>query len=189
MDTNAFTAGIEHGGLTTSAEVRMLICWLLDCVKQPVQMSVLNRALQLDGLVNYFELAHGVADLLSTGHIVETMHDSGHEPPLALTDLGRRTARTFEKKIPLNVREKSLPALREILRLEKNERENSVKIEKQETGWRLSLQIADVKSDLLTLSLYVPTEDMCISMRDRFLSDPARLYTTVVDYLNGKKPG
>jgi len=112
MSNDAFTAGIEHGGLTTDYEVRILICWLLSKVDRPVTMGKLNEALQQDALVNYFELARGTGYLLSTGHIVEGEHGEREEAPLVITPLGRETGETLERSLPLTVREKSLAALR-----------------------------------------------------------------------------
>jgi len=89
MSSETFTAGIEHGGLTTNHEIRMLICWLLYRVQTPVSMPVINAALQRDALVNYFALARGVSDLLASGHIVEEEHAEDVSAPLSLTFVTR----------------------------------------------------------------------------------------------------
>jgi len=182
---SAITAGIEHGGLTTNHEIRMLICWLLDQVKAAVPMAQLNEALRRDELVNYFALARGVSDLLSSGHIVEGEHAQREEAPLVLTQLGRDTAQTFERDIPLNVREKSLAALRAVLQRERAERENTVKIEETPDGCRMSMQISDISNDLLDLTLYVPSLDAADRMRETFLEDPGALYRLIVRHLGG----
>lgn len=186
MANEAFTAGIEHGGLTTDYEVRILICWLLFKVGQPVTMGKLNEALQQDALVNYFELARGTGNLLRTGHIREDEHEERKEAPLILTPLGRETAETLERALPLTVREKSLAALTAVIKRERMERENAVTIEKRPDGYFMKMQISDVASDLLDMSLYVPTEEICKKMRERFLSDPAALYRVIVTHLAGE---
>jgi len=185
MSNDAFTAGIEHGGLTTDYEVRILICWLLSKVDRPVTMGKLNEALQQDALVNYFELARGTGNLLSTGHIVEGEHGEREEAPLVITPLGRETGETLERSLPLTVREKSLAALTYVLKRERMERENAVTIEKRPDGCIMHMQISDISSDLLNLSMYVPTEEMCEQMREKFLNDPAALYRVIVTHLAG----
>ncbi len=186
MASETFTAGIEHGGLTTNHEILMLICWLLYKVGAPVSMPTLNEALQRDALVNYFALARAVSDLLASGHLVEEEHEPGAAAPLSLTKLGRDTAITFERDIPLNVREKSLAALKSLLVRRRSEKENAAEVQETPDGYRLSVRIADVGSDLLSMSVYVPTEEMGERMRDRFLDDPGALYRVILEYLNGK---
>jgi hypothetical protein len=186
MSSETFTAGIEHGGLTTNHEIRMLICWLLYKVQTPVSMPLINEALQRDALVNYFALTRGVSDLLASGHLVEEEHPENASAPLSLTQLGIDTATTFERDIPLNVREKSLAALRAVLLRHRAERENTAEVTPTPDGCRLTLQIADVKSDLLDLSMYVPSVDLGDRMRDTFLDDPSALYRLIVEYLSGK---
>lgn len=182
----AFTAGIEHGGLTTDYEVRILVCWLLHKVRTPATMTQLNEALQQDALVNYFELARAISQLLSTGHLKEAEHPKGTEAPLILTAIGAETGETFERSLPLSVREKSIAALETVLKRARSERENAVRIAKTSDGYRMTIQIADVKSDLLFLTFYVPTQELCDRMRERFLDDPSALYRVIADYLSGK---
>jgi hypothetical protein len=185
MAHEAFTAGVGFGGLTTDYEIRMLVCWLLYQIQVPVKMSQLNAALQRDALVNYFELAMATGNLLSTGHIKEAKHPEKTEPPLLLTPLGEQMALTFEKNLPLSLREKSLAALRQVLARERFEKENVVEIAKTDGGYRMTLQISDTPNDLMDLTLYVPTEELCSIMKDRFLNDPGALYRVVADYLTG----
>ncbi|MEG2175093.1 MAG: DUF4364 family protein [Oscillospiraceae bacterium] len=187
MDQDVFTAGIERGGLTTDYEVRMLICWLLYKIKSPVTLTQLNFALQQDGLVNYFALTRAVSQLLTSGHLVSTRQEPDHEPPMTVTDLGLRTAMTFEKNLPLTVRQKALSAARECLLRERLEKENHVSIEPTTDGWRIALTITDVSADLLSMSLYVPTRELCEAMKHRFLSDPTTLYRACLGALMGEE--
>lgn len=178
MENNVFTEGIEHGGLTTSFEVRMLVCWLLNKSKASINRTLLNEALASYALVNYFELSRAISDLKNTGHILED-----NKGILKLTDLGKETAETFGSKAPFSVREKALFSLENILRKQAYARENQVTIEKREDGYYLNLQIADIKNDLLKLVLFVPNEEIAYKMREKFLNDPAEFYTYISKYL------
>ncbi|MEG1850372.1 MAG: DUF4364 family protein, partial [Oscillospiraceae bacterium] len=170
--------------MTTDYEIRMLVCWLLHKIKSPVTMTQLNYALQLDGLVNYFELTRAVNQLMTSGHLLELpAGDENLEHPMTITELGLKTALTFERSIPLTVREKSLASLQQSLLRERLEKENKVAIEPTEDGYRLTLTITDVSADLLTVSMYVPAAEMCETMKKRFLSDPTVLYRAVLTAL------
>ena len=56
MELDATTAGVERGGLANMAEIRILICYVLDSVKEPVPATRLSELLHYNGLANYFEV-------------------------------------------------------------------------------------------------------------------------------------
>ena len=64
MAGNAFTAGVKPGGLTTSTEIRILLCYLIQHAGTPLSQGELETALLGEELVNYFELASNLSDLL-----------------------------------------------------------------------------------------------------------------------------
>ena len=43
----------------------------------------------------------------------------------------------------------------------------------------------DLPAELLSLSMYVPTEELCEAMKRRFLRDPTELYRAVLAALTG----
>ena len=108
MNYEVFTAGIESGGLTTDFEIRILVCWLFWKLKSPLSLTRLNILLQQKGLVNYFELTRSVSQLILSGHLSKQQTEDEEEDLLALSELGRQTAQTFENSLPLSVREKAM---------------------------------------------------------------------------------
>lgn len=60
---NAFTAGIQPGGLTNDFEVQVFVCYLLMHIGSPVSFSQLGEIVQTDGMVNYFEFASAISHL------------------------------------------------------------------------------------------------------------------------------
>ena len=184
LQNNAFTAGIDPGGLTNDYEIKILVCYILEKIKRHMTFSEINYILQSEGLANYFEYAEAISELLSSGHIVDISQGEG-EQRFRLSDLGVKTARTFEKNIPLSVREKSMRAAEEYYLRQRIEKENQVKIEKVSDGYRLSLCISDIGSDLLNLSLFVPTEKECEQIKKRFLCDPTIFYRGIIALVTG----
>ena len=71
--------------------------------------------------------------------------------------------------------------------LERFERENLAEITETEDGFCLTLAIRDVGNDLLRLSLYAPTREVCETMRGNFVSDPTVVYRAVLASLMGEK--
>ena len=55
----------------------------------------------------------------------------------------------------------------------------------KEDGWQISLTIPDIGSDLLSLSIFMPTRRECEAIRRRFLNDPMLVYKGVFALLTG----
>ena len=69
LDLNAFTAGVEPGGLTHGYEIKILVCYLLEQIGTGMTFTQISDALLHRSLVNYFELANALSDLAESGHL------------------------------------------------------------------------------------------------------------------------
>lgn len=183
MEYNAFTEGVRPGSVTTSHEVMILICYLLDRAGQPVTFQELNAALQSQELVNYFQFAETMESLRRSGHIRQ--EECRGEQGFVLTPLGEQAAGTLEADLPPAVRERAGGALERILTLKRRQRENRVEITEAPDGWQISLTIPDIGSDLLSLTIFMPTRRECEAIRRRFLNDPMLTYKGVFALLTG----
>lgn len=107
LDLNAFTAGVEPGGLTHGYEIKILVCYLLGQIGTGMTFTQISDALLHRGLVNYFELANALSDLTESGHLTcEDCAGRQEDTSYHLTDLGRQTACTFSGTLPVSVRER-----------------------------------------------------------------------------------
>lgn len=183
MEYNAFTEGVRLGSVTTSHEVMMLICYLVDQAGQPVSFQELNAALQGQELVNYFQFAETMESLRRSGHLVPWEYQG--EQCFVLSEMGKSVSSTFERDLPPAVRERAAGALERILTLVRRQRENRVEIAEAEDGWQISLTIPDIGSDLLSLTIFMPTRRECEAIRRRFLNDPMLVYKGVFALLTG----
>jgi len=183
MESNVFTEGVRPGSVTTSHEVMILICYLMDQAGQPVSFQELGAALQGQELVNYFQFADTMESLRRSGHILPQEYHG--EPCFVLTPQGREISSAFEDKLPPAVRERAAGALERVLTLMRRQRENRVEIHRVEDGWTVSLTIPDIGSDLLSLSIFMPTQKECEAIRRRFLNDPMLVYKGVFALLTG----
>ena len=102
MAGNAFTAGVKPGGLTTSTEIRILLCYLIQHAGTPLSQGELETALLGEELVNYFELASNLSDLLEQGFVREengryTILPAGADIAEALADDVPRSVRDAQR--------------------------------------------------------------------------------------------
>ena len=184
MDFNAFVGGIAPGGLTNDFEVKILICFLLKKIEQPLSFDQINEILQKTGFVNYFEFVEAISELQKTAHIQPITTEDGEEV-FELTEIGGATAQTFNHTLPLTVREKTVEAARELIQMQKQLEEIEVRYRQVADGFILSVKMKDIGSDLMNLDVFMPTEDECIEIRERIYADPLLLYQTLLSVMLG----
>ena len=178
-----FRAGVEPGGLTTDYEIKILICHVLKHIERPMPVSALIELFVGEGIGNYFEAASAAAALVKSGHIA--IGGCEGEKCYTLTDLGESAAGTFEKTLPLSVREKAVDAANRYFIRRERRAHNKAEVQKADDGYLLTLTSTDVGSDLLKLTILLPDEETCGRIRERFLDDPIVVYKGVVASLTG----
>ena len=104
MAGNAFTAGVKPGGLTTSTEIRILLCYLIQHAGTPLSQGELETALLGEELVNYFELASNLSDLLEQGFVRE---ENGR---YTILPAGADIAEALADDVPRSVRDAAVRA-------------------------------------------------------------------------------
>ncbi len=191
MNFNAFVGGIEPGGLTNDFEVKILICFLLKKIEQPLSFDQVNEILQKTGFVNYFEFVEAVSELQKTEHVLLTLDENGQEI-FSLSEIGEAMAQTFHHTLPLTVREKTVESARALIQMQKQLEETEVSYHTVDDGYILTMKLKDIGSDLMNLSVFVPSEDECVEIRERIYADPLLLYKTLLavmmgDYQEGKQ--
>ncbi len=182
--SDVFRAGVEPGGLTTDYELKMLICYILYHIDRPMPVGALIEVFVEEGIGNYFETASAASNLVKNGHLaIETSENN--QRCYVVTPLGASAAETFEKDLPLSVRDKALEAAQRYFIMQERRAQNTTEIKKVEDGYLLILTIKDVGSDLLKLTILLPDLTSCEQIKERFLSDPIVVYKGVVALLTG----
>ena len=52
LEYDAFDEGIEPGGLRSRNEIKVLVCYLLKSIEQPISKQLINELLQENSLAN-----------------------------------------------------------------------------------------------------------------------------------------
>ncbi len=183
-EKDAITEGIRLGGPTKSYEVNLLICYVLDQVDAPLSFFQLNEALQRENLVNYFEFARAIADLEEKGNVITQETDSNIRL-YSLSDTGKAAAKTLETTLPFSVRERAVRAAEKVARHARRERQNAVTMEKTTDGYNLTLTMQDIGSDLMSVSLFLPTVNACEQVKEKFIEDPEGIYRSIWEIFLG----
>lgn len=101
---DAFTAGVRPGGLTSSTEIRLLLCYLVKNAG-PLTQQEIEDALVEEALVNYFEIGSCLDDIARQKLV--TWQDGRY----SITDNGRKVAQELAYDLPRSVRERAVAAV------------------------------------------------------------------------------
>ena len=76
-------------------------------------------------------------------------------------------------------------AARHYFVMKRRRAQNTVTVKRVQDGYLMTLTIADVGSDLLSMTILLPDEQSCDLVKRRFLNDPVVIYKGVVALLTG----
>lgn len=176
MASDAFLAGVKPGGLTSSTEIGILLCYLIKATA-PLSRQALEDALMGEQLVNYFELAGGLADLVDQGLAIE--NSDGY----IITEKGETVADTLADDLPRSVRES---AVRAVIRTQmhlRNAAQNKAEIERTADGYLVHCSISDMGSEIFRLSLSMPDLLTAELIKERFIDCGSDIFTMVLTTL------
>lgn len=175
-----FSDGVEPGGLRTSQEIKILVCYMLLGAGEPMPRQAMLDIISGNGMANFFETGSAIDELVRLGHVTEGGGDT-----LSLTDTGRQVADTLSGMIPYTLRERSVRSALQLLTRIRRERENTVTIEKLPHGCNVTCSIDDDEHPLLSFTLRVADDLQAQMIRENFLNDPVLLYRSLLAILSG----
>ena len=176
---DAFSVGVEFGGLVDTSQIKSLIGYLLRETDAPLSADSLRRVLTEQGLANYFDVSEAIAELVRTG-IVEQQIESDRDM-LVLTQRGRIAMPELEKDVPKSVREKALAAMLLQTVRERNAQQTHIDVEPSGDGFQVTFRIDDTLGDsLLRVHVYAADLVQVERMKTNFLKDPAKFYSGIL---------
>lgn len=187
IDFDALFAGIEPGGMTDVYEIKILICYLLYAVKEPLSKEQMDTVLQGNHLVNYFSYSAAYQELLKSGHI--TLEEKDGQKIIVLNQFGRDTALLLKSSLPLSVKDKVVSAGMEILAEMRRDKERETRLEQVENGYIVRLILRDGDLELLNIGLFAPDTEQAEIIRAQFMENTADVYKGIISLLIRDKQG
>lgn len=180
MRQDAFTGGVEPGGLWNQNDIRILLCYILSSVDGPLSGEDISQIVQGKALANYFEVGDALASLVRQGNV-----QKDEEGLYTVTDTGREIAGSLDATLPLSVRDKALEAAVRLMAEARARRENRVELQETETGYQVTCCVSGGKMDLMKISLYVPDRAQAEMVERNFYRDPAGVYKLLLSAMTG----
>ncbi len=172
---DAFTAGIQNGGLRSVISINMLVCYIIANINGKVTSQTITEAMAEGMIANHFEITEAIARMIKNGVIKE------EEDGALVLCKGQNEVDLIEKDLPLTIRDRSIKLCQKIIAREKYKRDNLVDIEQTDNGYKVNLKISDTNADFMTLSLFAPTIEQAELIKAKFITDPIKVYDNLID--------
>lgn len=176
LQFDAFTAGIEDGGLRSSSSITITVCYILANCQEKITAQNIIDALVDGKIANYFEISNAISKMIKKGYIIEN-----EDSTLSITADCRFLVDIVENDLPITIREKSIELVRKLAAVEINKKENKVTIDKNENGYSVTLHVSNIDSDFMVLTLNVPTEAQAVVIKEKFQQKPAEVYQNLMN--------
>lgn len=178
---DAFTAGVENGGLINTSEIKALVCFLLLKIDMPVSRELCREVLQEQGIANYFDVSEAIAELIRCGNISTEFSDE--DEVMYLTQIGKGAAELLVRDVPKSVREKAFSSLHDAVTRSRRERETNIEIAPSGDGYNVSFTVSDKDDVLMSLCVYAADLNQATEFKDNFLKDPVKVYSGIISSL------
>lgn len=182
MKFDAFTGGVEPGGLRTKNDIRILICYLLTSVETPLAKDDLIQIIVENGLANYFEVTDAIAEMAEKKIIVLS---GSHSELCTATKTAHMISKQLDSELPSSVRHKALCAAINLLAKAKREKENRVEITPMKKGVRVTCHISGGETDLMNFSLCIPDLAQANIVKENFQASPETVYRMLLALVTG----
>ena len=103
LQFDAFTAGIEDGGLRSSSSIAILACYIITRSEEKLTKKNVVDALVEGKIANYFEITSAISKMIKTDNLVE-----GEDGYLSVTSNCAFNVVMLENDLPITIREKAV---------------------------------------------------------------------------------
>ena len=174
---NAFTAGVRPGGLTSSTEIRLLLCYLVKNAG-PIARQQIENALLEEALVNYFEIGSCLDDITRQQLVI--LKDGQY----FITDKGRKVAQELAYDLPRSVREKAVTAVLRAQTWARKEAEYRADISEQPDGHcTVRCTVKALDQNLFCLELGAPDRLSAELVKKQFILKGNEIYQLLINKL------
>jgi hypothetical protein len=183
-DDSFLSAGVPPGGLHSREEIRLLLCYLAGHLAQPLTEPLAEQVFAGEGFANYFEYTASLHALLKAGQL--TISVASGESILRLDPKYAHAAAELAKELPRRVRDRALHAAEQLQAQSRRERENGITVYPAEGGGcYMTFRQGQGSDMLMAVTLYAPDKVTAETMRAKFLENPGRVYSAVIEAFNG----
>ncbi len=181
MEKDALTAGVsEIGGLFTTAEIRVLICYIFSSIGKEIPGNLLANTLHYEGIANCFEVNDSIDYLCQKGQLELV---SREDDTYLITEKGKDVAETLKTSLSVVVKERAYNAALKMYSRFKNAKETDIKISREGEKTFITCSAFDNDTPFMSIKLLVSDEEQAIHIKEKFLNNPTEIYSTIIELL------
>ncbi len=180
MERDASSAGVMRGGLFNTADIKVLICYVLASLNEPVPANLLVNVLHFEGIANAFEVSDAIVSLIKTGHIEQK---DKKDDTYVITKSGRDVSETLKTSLSFTVKKRACAATIKMLSRFKNARDTEIKTVREGDNMYIVCSIVESGKQFMSIKLLVTDDDQAALISDKFLEDPVKVYNTVINMI------
>mgnify|MGYP000768942383 FL=1 len=184
MAFDTFDEGINLGGMRSKNEIKTLICYLYNSVKENMDKGIVIQAILKQGLANCFETSSAFDDLVMNGNLIPA--DDEHKT-YSLTKNGAEIAKQLDSTVAYTIKEKAYACAVKLLAEKKKEIENKVNIMKNDNGFTVECSVSGGDMELMKLDIYAPEMEQALILKKNFLDNPKKAYKIMLALLTKDK--
>ena len=149
---------------------------------KPLTRTQINEILQEYRIANYFEVNGAVSELVCGGQVASEIVDG--DELITITSKSKIDVARIERSLPRSIREKAVNAALKILKRDRIKKESNVQVQKlPEGGYHVSLEVFDMGTELLKITLYVADERQAEIVKENFYNNAVTIYSDVISSL------
>ena len=175
LENDAISAGI--GSLISTAEIKVLICYVIKGVNSPVPGKQLANLLNIEGIANYFEVMDALEALLNSDNLTYNEEDDTY----FVTEKGASASETLKTILPFTIKEKAFALTAKMIARLKNAKDTKIETVKENGVTYLVCSAVENGVDLMSVKIMVTDETQKEAIKERFLDDPSKIYTGIID--------
>lgn len=176
----AFSNGVRLGGLYDTQEIKILICYMLMGVSEPLHRDSIVQILSYNEIANLFETSAAIDDLVKLENLTEDENGM-----LSMTDKGAALAKQLFTMVPYTLREQALGAAVQTLARAQRLKETKITIEELDSGYSITCAVDNAEHPMMAFTLRVADRMQAETIRNRFLDDPLTVYRMLVSVMTG----
>ncbi len=181
FEFDAMTAGVKLGGLNSKHTIRILLCYIINSVTEPITQEQLHRAVVATELANLFEFGDALSRLEQSKLVIK-----GKDGGYFTTEDGKMVAETLHTEVPLTVREQAYNAAINCLEYSKLSKHIAVDIKPTDDGsYNVICKVTNNDEDVMSLTLNVAEPELAQHIKNRVFNNGSGLYSSILAAVTG----
>lgn len=178
LNFDALPYGASDGGLHSTMDIYILICYVVVNSKERLTDNVLVSTMVEGEFANYFETTNALQKIKDKGLIV--VNEQGFLKPANNCEY---FVELVENELPYSMRKRSIELAAKLAVKELYRKENDVDISKDGDDYIVTMHFKDCGKDFMVLSLRVATSAQAEMFKEQFYADPVKIYNNLIESL------